>query len=138
MRANLDLLQEVREVAHVKEYVAKARVGRRYNAKGDLILKRTLKDGVTNKLTPNWEGPYIITKEVGKRAFRLEHLDGKKVLRARNECIIVKNSTSIHYNVEIQGSRPTTLKTCERQSPNVILRSKLKTCEKRSTKVIPR
>ncbi|RDX65084.1 hypothetical protein CR513_56289, partial [Mucuna pruriens] len=57
MRANLDLLQEKLK-------------------KGDLFLKRTLKDGATNKLTPNWEGPYRITKELGKGAFRLEHLDG--------------------------------------------------------------
>ncbi|RDX84705.1 Gypsy retrotransposon integrase-like protein 1, partial [Mucuna pruriens] len=32
-RANLDLLQEVREVAYIKEYVAKAMTSRRYNTK---------------------------------------------------------------------------------------------------------
>ncbi|RDX66759.1 hypothetical protein CR513_54446, partial [Mucuna pruriens] len=30
LRANLDLLLEVREIAHIKEYAAKARVARRY------------------------------------------------------------------------------------------------------------
>ncbi|RDX72772.1 hypothetical protein CR513_47689, partial [Mucuna pruriens] len=68
MRTNLDMLQEVQEVAHIKEYVAKARATQKYNTKvfpqklkkGDLVLRRTLKDGITNKLTPKWEGPYII------------------------------------------------------------------------------
>ncbi|RDX88957.1 Gypsy retrotransposon integrase-like protein 1, partial [Mucuna pruriens] len=33
LRANLDLLQEVREITHIKEYAAKARVARKYGQK---------------------------------------------------------------------------------------------------------
>ncbi|RDX64522.1 hypothetical protein CR513_56913, partial [Mucuna pruriens] len=32
--------------------------------KGDLILGRTLKGTTTNKLTPNWEGPFMVREEV--------------------------------------------------------------------------
>ncbi|RDX69386.1 hypothetical protein CR513_51500, partial [Mucuna pruriens] len=89
IRAKLDLLQEDREVAHVREYAAKARASQRYNArifpiklkKHDLVLKRVLKDNTSNKLTPNWEGPYRLIKEVGCGAYRLEHLNGQKVPR---------------------------------------------------------
>ncbi|RDX72729.1 hypothetical protein CR513_47745, partial [Mucuna pruriens] len=34
----------------------------------DVVLRRVLKDGVTNKLTPNWEGSFKIVEEVGKGA----------------------------------------------------------------------
>ncbi|RDX90659.1 hypothetical protein CR513_27454, partial [Mucuna pruriens] len=49
--------------------------------KEDLVLRRVLRNNTSNKLTPNWEGPYRIVEEVGKGAFRLEHLDGKRVPR---------------------------------------------------------
>ncbi|RDY03056.1 hypothetical protein CR513_13399, partial [Mucuna pruriens] len=37
-----------------------------------------------NKLTPIWEGPFRIIEEVGKGAYRLEHLDGRKIPRTWN------------------------------------------------------
>ncbi|RDX67644.1 hypothetical protein CR513_53454, partial [Mucuna pruriens] len=37
-----------------------------------------------NKLTPICEGPYRITEEVGRGAYRLEHLDNKKIPRTWN------------------------------------------------------
>ncbi|RDX73626.1 Tf2-6, partial [Mucuna pruriens] len=81
IRANLDLIQEDREVAYIREFVAKARASQRYNTrifprklqKHDLVLKRFLKDSTSNKLTPNWEGPYRVVEEVGHGAYRLEH-----------------------------------------------------------------
>ncbi|RDX68561.1 hypothetical protein CR513_52434, partial [Mucuna pruriens] len=78
IRANLDLLQEVREVAHIKEVTTKTS-SPTIQYKGDLVLRRVLKDNTSNKLTPNWEGPYKIIEEVGKGTFWLEHLEGKKV-----------------------------------------------------------
>ncbi|RDX83733.1 hypothetical protein CR513_35323, partial [Mucuna pruriens] len=70
MRANLDLLQEEREMMHIHEYATMARFSKRYNSTmfprplwyGDLVLRRVLKGVVMNKLTPNWEGPYRATK----------------------------------------------------------------------------
>ncbi|RDX82659.1 Tf2-9, partial [Mucuna pruriens] len=92
LRANLDLLQEIREIAHVKEYAAKAKVARKYDERlvprrfkvADLVLRRVTRKGEANKLTPPWEGPFKITEEVGRGAYRLEHLDGKKVPRTWN------------------------------------------------------
>ncbi|RDX82514.1 Tf2-11, partial [Mucuna pruriens] len=72
LRANLDLLQEVWEIAHIKEYAAKTRVARKYNQK------------VKNKLMPKWEGPFRIIEKVGKGAYRLEHLDGRRIPRTWN------------------------------------------------------
>ncbi|RDY06849.1 Tf2-6, partial [Mucuna pruriens] len=84
LRANLDLLQEVREIAHIKEYAAKARVARKYGWKvihkdfkvKDLVLRKTTLGAKKNKLTPKWEGPFRIAERVGKGAYRLEYLDG--------------------------------------------------------------
>ncbi|RDX88983.1 hypothetical protein CR513_29353, partial [Mucuna pruriens] len=61
IRTNLDLLQEDREVAHIKEYIAKVKGSQRYNARifpkklknRNLVLKRVLKDNTSNKLTLN-------------------------------------------------------------------------------------
>ncbi|RDY08985.1 rnhA, partial [Mucuna pruriens] len=60
LRANLDLIQEAREIAQIKEYVIKARAARRYNQKviprkfqtGDLVLKKITMMPNKNKLTP--------------------------------------------------------------------------------------
>ncbi|RDX77430.1 Tf2-9, partial [Mucuna pruriens] len=92
LRANLDLLQEVREIAHIKEYAVKARVAKKYNEKliprrfsvADLVLRRVTRRGEYNKLSPLWEGPFRIIEEVGKGAYCLEQLDGKKVPRTWN------------------------------------------------------
>ncbi|RDX95507.1 hypothetical protein CR513_21963, partial [Mucuna pruriens] len=78
IRANLDLLQEIWEVAHMKEIATKLRADRQYNAKvfprklkkQDLVLRKVLRNSSSNKLTLNWEDPYIIVEEVGKGAFR--------------------------------------------------------------------
>ncbi|RDX83428.1 hypothetical protein CR513_35648, partial [Mucuna pruriens] len=87
LRANLDLLQEVCEIAHVKEYAVKARAARKYNRRvmprhfkiADLVLRRMTRRGDCNKLSLLWEGPFKITEEVGKGAYHLEYLDGRKV-----------------------------------------------------------
>ncbi|RDX99006.1 hypothetical protein CR513_18006, partial [Mucuna pruriens] len=87
IRVNLDLLQEVREVAQVKEYATKARVARRQRRRvapkhfqsHDLVLRKITRTTDDNKLAPIWEDPYRITEEAGRGAYRLEHLDGKKI-----------------------------------------------------------
>ncbi|RDY03152.1 hypothetical protein CR513_13299, partial [Mucuna pruriens] len=52
-RENLDLLQEEREMANIREYAAKARTG-------NLVLRKILKAAAMNKLTHNWEGPFRV------------------------------------------------------------------------------
>ncbi|RDX96119.1 gag-pol, partial [Mucuna pruriens] len=71
LRANLDMVQEVREAAHIREFVIKARVAKFYNRKviprsfkpQDLVLRRTVHKAEGNKLTPKWEGPFRVKKE---------------------------------------------------------------------------
>nr|GEV76661.1 reverse transcriptase domain-containing protein [Tanacetum cinerariifolium] len=64
LKINLDLLEERREEAAIRE--AKSRV----------------KD--TGKLGSKWEGPYEVTKALGKGAYKLRDRDGKQLLRTWN------------------------------------------------------
>jgi hypothetical protein len=90
--ANLDLQKEVRARAHVKEEACKRRAARRYDSKvrkrvikqGDLVLRRKPGVQTPGKLFPRWEGPFRVKEDVGKGAYRLEHLDGKKIPRTWN------------------------------------------------------
>ncbi|RDY09022.1 hypothetical protein CR513_06681, partial [Mucuna pruriens] len=92
LRANLDLVQEAKEIAHVKEYAIKARVARKYNRKviprkfkaGDLVLKKITMTASKNKLTPFWEGPFRVIDEVGQGAYKLESLEKKALPRTWN------------------------------------------------------
>ncbi|RDX98920.1 Tf2-6, partial [Mucuna pruriens] len=89
LRTNLDLLQETREIAHIKEYVVKARAARKYDRRmihrdfqeGDLVLRKITLAVEKNKLTPKWEGSFRIVEKVGRGAYRLEHLEGRRVPR---------------------------------------------------------
>ncbi|RDX88909.1 Tf2-6, partial [Mucuna pruriens] len=92
LRANLDLIQEAREIAHIKEYAIKARAARRYNQKviprkfktGDLVLKKVTMTANKNKLTPLWEGPFRVIDEIGQGAYKLESLEKKVLPRTWN------------------------------------------------------
>ncbi|RDX93783.1 Tf2-8, partial [Mucuna pruriens] len=92
LRANLDLLQEVREMTHIREYAIKERVARTYNRRvvprnfkpQDLVLRKVVQKAENNKLTPSWEGPFRVKEEVGRGAYRLKSLGGKKVPRTWN------------------------------------------------------
>ncbi|RDX69454.1 hypothetical protein CR513_51428, partial [Mucuna pruriens] len=101
LRANLDLIQEAREIAHLKEYAMKARAARRYNRKvisrnfrtGDLVLKKITMAASKNKLTPCWEGPFIVIDEVGQGAYKLESLEKKTLPRTWNAASLCISST---------------------------------------------
>ncbi|RDX60272.1 hypothetical protein CR513_61600, partial [Mucuna pruriens] len=80
LKASLDLLQEEHKIVHAK-------AARRHNTtifpqpfrKDNLVLRRVLRNTTSNKLSPNWEGPFRILEEVGQGAFKLEHLDRRRV-----------------------------------------------------------
>ncbi|GKC58512.1 hypothetical protein Tco_1086110, partial [Tanacetum coccineum] len=68
---NLDLLEEKREQAAIREAKSKAKLEKYYNSKvrrtsfkpGDLVYRNNnshAKD--TGKLGPKWEGPYEVTE----------------------------------------------------------------------------
>ncbi|RDY06591.1 hypothetical protein CR513_09400, partial [Mucuna pruriens] len=92
LRANLDLLQEASEIAHIKECAMKARAARKYDRgviprdfkTRDLVLKKVTQNTEKNKLTPCWEGPFRVIEEASQGAYRLENLEKKKLPRTWN------------------------------------------------------
>nr|GEU83097.1 reverse transcriptase domain-containing protein [Tanacetum cinerariifolium] len=81
LEINLDLLEEKREEAAIREAKIKAKMEKYHNSKvqntsfkpGDLVYHNNdacrAKD--TGKLGPKWEGPYEVTKELGKGTYKL-------------------------------------------------------------------
>ena len=91
----LDLMDEVRELARLTEMSRKQRVAQRYNAKvmnhefavNNLVLRRAsigLKNVKDGKLAANWEGPYRVIRSTQKGAYALETLQGRELLRIFN------------------------------------------------------
>ncbi|KAK3008615.1 hypothetical protein RJ639_014357 [Escallonia herrerae] len=95
LRGNLDFLDDVRAQALDRVISTKQRVARFYNRRvrmrifrvGDLVLRKL---GVSNpkaavgKLSPNWEGPYKISKVLRPGAYSLETLSGEAIPRTWN------------------------------------------------------
>ncbi|GKA42523.1 hypothetical protein Tco_0735183 [Tanacetum coccineum] len=74
LEINLDLLEERKEEAAIRE------------AKRDLVYRNNDASRVedTRKLGPKWEGPYEVTKALGKGAYKLRDRDGKQLPRTWN------------------------------------------------------
>ncbi|GKA00410.1 reverse transcriptase domain-containing protein [Tanacetum coccineum] len=78
LEINLDLLEERREQATIREAKSKAKMERYYNSKvrsisfkpGDLVYRNNDASHAedTGKLRPKWEGPYEVTEALGKGA----------------------------------------------------------------------
>ncbi|GKA19958.1 reverse transcriptase domain-containing protein [Tanacetum coccineum] len=91
LEINLDLLEEKREQAAIREAKIKAKMERYYNSKvrsisfkpGDLVYRNNDASRAedTRKLGPKWEGPYEVTKALGKGAYKLRDRDGKQLPR---------------------------------------------------------
>ncbi|CAJ2642757.1 uncharacterized protein LOC123899916 [Trifolium pratense] len=92
LKENLDLLEETREAAHIREFSVKQQARRKYETRvmardfkaGDLVLKRPMGRDKGGKLAPNWEGPYRIQEAFGRGAYRLETLKGEALPRTWN------------------------------------------------------
>ncbi|GKD70966.1 hypothetical protein Tco_1325056 [Tanacetum coccineum] len=90
LQLNLDLLEEWRERAAIREAKAKLKMTKYYNAKvcgvtfrpGDFVYRSNeashSMDG--GKLGPKWEGPYKVTEALGDGAYRLRSMDGTVLL----------------------------------------------------------
>ncbi|XP_072076513.1 uncharacterized protein [Arachis hypogaea] len=89
-RAELDLIEEIRNTAAIRQEALQQQIGRRHNKKvrprffqiGDLVLRKTeeaRKPPSHGKLAATWEGPYIIRQVLGRGAYLLEQLDGTKL-----------------------------------------------------------
>ncbi|GKB76977.1 reverse transcriptase domain-containing protein [Tanacetum coccineum] len=94
LEINLDLLEERREEAAIREAKSKAKMEKYYNAKvrntsfkpGDLVYRNNDASRAedTGKLGPKWEGPYEVTEALGKGAYKLRDRDGKQLPRTWN------------------------------------------------------
>ncbi|KAL0457986.1 UNVERIFIED_CONTAM: hypothetical protein Slati_0425800 [Sesamum latifolium] len=98
MRASLDLIEELREDAqsHMERY--KQRIMAAYNRRvkkrefqvGDFVLRRAGATGPVGKLSPNWEGPFGVSRVTKFGAYELEDSDGRKLSRPWNICNLKK------------------------------------------------
>ena len=89
----LDLLEERREAAAIRNAAYKQKIARYHDARikicvyrpGDLVLRSVRATGkCMGKLDPNWEGPYRIRALLRLGAFKLEHLNGDGIPRTWN------------------------------------------------------
>jgi len=92
IRANLDVLDEIQELARITGEATKRRVERRYKTKvvprdfkvDDLVLRRAHVTEVEDKLSPKWVGPFRIREVLPGGAYRMETLDGTIIPRTWN------------------------------------------------------
>ena len=95
LRLNLDLLDEKREQVLKRKEDYQRKTMRYYNQKvkpmsykpGDLVLKKLLparKNPAHEKLGPNWEGPYIVSRIVRPGNYKLHTKEGKVLHHAWN------------------------------------------------------
>ncbi|GJR22019.1 reverse transcriptase domain-containing protein [Tanacetum coccineum] len=94
LEVNLDLLEERREQAAIREAKSKRKMEKYYNAKvrstsfkpGDLVYRNNDASHAEQggKLGPKWEGPYEVTEALGKGAYKLRGRDGKQLPRTWN------------------------------------------------------
>ncbi|GKA36511.1 reverse transcriptase domain-containing protein [Tanacetum coccineum] len=94
LEINLDLLEERREQAAIREAKSKAKMEKYYNSKVrntsfkpvDLVYRSNeashAKDN--GKLSPKWEKPYEVTEALGNEAYKLRDYNGKLLPRTWN------------------------------------------------------
>jgi hypothetical protein len=72
------VIQSVRYQQTLRGYHDKA-VRHRSFAVGDLVLRRVLTGEGQHKLSPPWEGPFIVVKVTRPGSYRLTQMDGTEV-----------------------------------------------------------
>ncbi|GKG03947.1 hypothetical protein Tco_0314334 [Tanacetum coccineum] len=94
LRLNLDLLEERRECAAIREAKTKLKMAKYYNARVRGVTFK-LRDFVyrsndashavgEGKLSPKWEGSYELTEALGDGAYKLRSTDGTVLPRTWN------------------------------------------------------
>ncbi|GJW15048.1 reverse transcriptase domain-containing protein [Tanacetum coccineum] len=94
LEINLDLLEERKEHAAIREAKSKEKIEKYYNSKvrnitfrpGDLVYRSNdaSRAEEVGKLGPKWEGPYEVTEAFGMGMYKLRDRDRKKLLRTWN------------------------------------------------------
>ncbi|GKA21401.1 hypothetical protein Tco_0701390 [Tanacetum coccineum] len=113
LRLNLDLLEERRERAAIREAKAKLKMTKYYNARvrgvtfrpGDFVYRSNDASHAVDggKLGPKWEGPYEVTEALGDGAYRLRSMDGTVLLRTLSRSIRQQDSKTLRGNANIPG-----------------------------------
>ncbi|KAK3001323.1 hypothetical protein RJ639_020383 [Escallonia herrerae] len=86
LRGNLDLLDDVRAQA-LDRMISTKRVRMKIFRVGDLVLRKLEvfdPKAAVEKLSPNWEGPYKVSKVLRPGAYSLETLFGEAIPRTWN------------------------------------------------------
>ncbi|XP_057732938.1 uncharacterized protein LOC130948245 [Arachis stenosperma] len=89
-RTELDLAEETRELATIRQRAAKQMAEKKHNKRvsprtftiGDLVLRKTeeaRRPPTHGKLAANWEGPFRVIKVLGMGAYQLQTLQGNPV-----------------------------------------------------------
>ncbi|GAU19534.1 hypothetical protein TSUD_303470 [Trifolium subterraneum] len=92
LREELDLVEELRTGASLREVTLKQKIAARHDKRvikrefevGSLVLRRNQKDSREGKLAANWEGPYRVRAKTENGAYHLEDLYGKEIPRTWN------------------------------------------------------
>ncbi|GKD29628.1 reverse transcriptase domain-containing protein [Tanacetum coccineum] len=94
LRLNLDLLEERRERAAIREAKTKLKMAKYYNARvrgvtfrpGDFVYRSNDASHAVGggKLGPKWEGPYEVMEALGDGAYKLRSTDGTVLPRTWN------------------------------------------------------
>ncbi|GAU46913.1 hypothetical protein TSUD_402940, partial [Trifolium subterraneum] len=92
LREELDLVEELRTGASLREATLKQKIAARHDKRvikrefevGSLVLRRNQKDAREGKLAANWEGPYQVRAKTENGAYHLEDLYGKEIPRTWN------------------------------------------------------
>ncbi|XP_070054232.1 uncharacterized protein [Nicotiana tomentosiformis] len=90
MLVNLELLDECRDLVHIRMATQKERIERYYNRRanlcyfkvGDLVLRKVTqntRERNKGKLGPTWEVLYQVSAITGKGSYELENQDGEKL-----------------------------------------------------------
>ncbi|KAI3784140.1 hypothetical protein L1987_43233 [Smallanthus sonchifolius] len=92
---DLDIVDEIRDFAKVCIVAYQQRIAKSYNKNirirrfqvGDLVLRKAFQNTtnpIDGKLTPKWEGPYLIDSEAGKGSYWLATTEGDILPRSWN------------------------------------------------------
>ncbi|KAJ9558914.1 hypothetical protein OSB04_013528 [Centaurea solstitialis] len=90
---DIDALEELRDKAFQRMASQKAMIERYFNKKvkvkvfqvGDHVLRRVFpntQESNARKLSIKWEGPYVISKVVGKGAYKITTIEGSEIPRS--------------------------------------------------------
>jgi hypothetical protein len=77
------VIQSARYQQTLRRYHDKA-VRHRSFIVGDLVLRRVLTGDGRHKLSPSWEGPFIVAEVTRPGSYRLTQMDGTEVGNSRN------------------------------------------------------